>query len=176
MWTRGLWVSLLAACSCPVLHMASDSVLLAMCLCFVWVHGFCHSFCVPCALMSIVLIPPILFPDYWLIFPTCVSSLPSSFAPFIISLCLLCCVNLSYVVYASSLRQPCQSVSLYGVVFVCWFYFIINKALFPPASESSLSSLPPTLLLKKKIWLLWILKTVVLHHTFVENLMPFSLG
>ncbi len=49
-WTRGLWVSLLAACSCPVLHMVSDFVLLAMCLyfCFVWACGFCHSFCVPC--------------------------------------------------------------------------------------------------------------------------------
>ncbi len=45
-------------------------VLLAMCLCFcfVWAHGFCLS--VPCALMSIVLTPPILFPDYWLICPT----------------------------------------------------------------------------------------------------------
>ncbi len=28
---------ILAACSCPVLHMASDSVLLAMCLCFCFV-------------------------------------------------------------------------------------------------------------------------------------------
>ncbi len=29
-WTRGLWVSLLAACSCPILQMASDSVLLTI--------------------------------------------------------------------------------------------------------------------------------------------------
>ncbi len=51
-WTLGLWVSLLAVCSCPVLHMANYSVLLAMCLCFcfVWAHGFCHSFCVPSAM------------------------------------------------------------------------------------------------------------------------------
>ncbi len=35
--TRGLWVSLLAACSCPVLHMASNSVLLAMLLVFFFV-------------------------------------------------------------------------------------------------------------------------------------------
>ncbi len=85
-----------AACSCPVLNMASESVLLAMCLffCCVWAHGFCHSFCVPCALMSIVLTPPILFPDYWLICPTYVISLHSSFAPFIISLCLQSCVSL----------------------------------------------------------------------------------
>ncbi len=36
-WTRGLWVFLLAPCLCPVLHMASDFVLLAMCLCFCFV-------------------------------------------------------------------------------------------------------------------------------------------
>ncbi len=49
-------------------------VLLAMCLCFcfVWAHGFVLVFCVPCALMSIVLTPPNLLPDYWLIYPTCV--------------------------------------------------------------------------------------------------------
>ncbi len=45
-------------------------------------------FCVPCALMSICLDPPILLPVYWFIFPSCFPSLPSSFAPFIISLCL----------------------------------------------------------------------------------------
>ncbi len=122
-WTRGLWVSLLAACSSPVLHMACDSVLLTMCLCFgfVWAHGFCHSFGVPCALMS-----PILFPDYWLICPTCVISLPSSFAPFIISLCLQSCASSSSnVVCAWCPAQPCQSVFPYGVVFVCLFHFCI---------------------------------------------------
>ncbi len=63
-WTRCVWVfvSCFAHGGC--------FVLLAMCLCFcfVWAHGFCLS--VPCALMSIVLTPPILFPDYWLICPT----------------------------------------------------------------------------------------------------------
>ncbi len=51
-WTRSLWVFSLAACSCPVLHMAGDFVLLAMCLCFcfVWAHGFCLS--VLCAMCS----------------------------------------------------------------------------------------------------------------------------
>ncbi len=34
--------------------------------------AFVFVFCVPCALMSIVLTPPILLPDYWLICPTCV--------------------------------------------------------------------------------------------------------
>ncbi len=162
-WTRNLWVSLLAACSCPGLHMACDSVLLAMCLyfCFVWAHGFCHSFCVPCAVMSIVLTPPILYPDYWLNCPTCVSLLPSSFAPFIISLCLQSCVRSSSnvvcawcpvlscpvlscpvlscpVLSCPVLSCPvlpcpalsCQSVFPYGVVFVCLFHFIFNKALF----------------------------------------------
>jgi len=43
--------------------------------------------CAMCSL-SIVLTPPILFPDYWLICPTCLASITSSFAPFTISLCL----------------------------------------------------------------------------------------
>ncbi len=34
--------------------------------------AFVLVFCVPCALMSIVLTPPILLPDYWFICPTCV--------------------------------------------------------------------------------------------------------
>ncbi len=56
-------------------------------------------FCVPCALMSIVVTPPILLPVYWLIFPSCSPSLPSLFAPFIISLCLQFHVgSLPYVV------------------------------------------------------------------------------
>ncbi len=41
----------LAACLCPVLHMAGD------------LFAFVLVFCVPCALMSIVLTPPILLPD-----------------------------------------------------------------------------------------------------------------
>ncbi len=91
-WTRGLWVYSLAACSCPVLHMAGD------------------LFCWPCAcvfvchVLSIVLSPPILLPDYWLICPTCLSSLPSSFTPFIISLCLQSCASSS-----STLVVPCPA-------------------------------------------------------------------
>ncbi len=117
--------------------MASDSVLLATCLCFFFVraHGFCHIFCLPCALLSIVLTPPIFFPDYWLICPTCVSSLPSSFAPFIISLCLQSCASSSSNVICAwfpvlpSLVLPCQSVFPYGVVFV-YLIFVFNKTLF----------------------------------------------
>ncbi len=51
--------------------------------------AFLLVFCVPCALMSIVLTPTILLPDYWLIAPPVCISLPSSFAPFIISLGLI---------------------------------------------------------------------------------------
>ncbi len=42
LWTRGLKVFSLAACSCPVLHMC-------LCFCLVWAHGFCLSFlCAMC--------------------------------------------------------------------------------------------------------------------------------
>ncbi len=44
-----------------------------------------------------VLTPPILLPDYWLICPTCLSSLPFSFAPFIFSLCLQSCARINKV-------------------------------------------------------------------------------
>ncbi len=56
---------------------------MGLCFCFVWAHGFFLVSCVPCALMSIVLTPPILLPDYWLFATPLFSLLPSSFAPFI---------------------------------------------------------------------------------------------
>ncbi len=64
----------LAACSCPVLHMAGDLFCWPCACVFVLCEhmAFVLVFCVPCALMSIVLTPPILLPDYWLICPTCV--------------------------------------------------------------------------------------------------------
>ncbi len=73
-WTRSLWVFSLAACSCPVLHMAGDLFCWPCACVFVLCEhmAFVLVFCVPCALMSIVLTPPILLPDYWLICPTCV--------------------------------------------------------------------------------------------------------
>ncbi len=75
-----------------------------------------------------------------LICPTCVFSLPSSFAPFIISLCLQSHASSSSMLpcLKSCLALPCQSVFPYGVVFVVYFIFFINKALLPPAIESSL--------------------------------------
>ncbi len=84
-WTRGLWVFSLAVCSCPVLHMAGDLFCWPCACVFVLCEhmAFVLVFCVPCALMLIVLTPPILFPDYWFICPTCLPSLPSSFASFI---------------------------------------------------------------------------------------------
>ncbi len=82
-WTRGLWVFSLAACSCPVLHMAGDLFCLPRACVFALCEhmAFVLVFCVPCALMSIVLTPPILFPDYWLICPTCVSRYPPHLLP-----------------------------------------------------------------------------------------------
>ncbi len=62
-WTRGLWVSSLAACSCLVLHMAGD-LFAGHVLVFLCKHmASVLVFCVPCALMSIVLTPLILLPD-----------------------------------------------------------------------------------------------------------------
>ncbi len=141
--------------------------LLAMCLCFcfVWACGFCPSFlCATCS-CQFVLTPPILLPVYWFIFPSCFPSLPSSFSPFIISLCLqfrvgslpnvwcrLCpiqpCPALSSSALPSSALPACQPVLFfpYGVVFVRLFVcFLLIKAYFPPAIGSSLSSFPSTL-------------------------------
>ncbi len=108
-WTRGLWVFSLAACSCPVLHMAGD--LFAG---HVLVFLFCVSTWLLCATCSrqFVLTPPILLPGYWLIFPSCFPSLPSSFAPFIISLCLQFHVgSLPNVWCRLCPVQPCPALS-----------------------------------------------------------------
>ncbi len=84
--------------------------------------AFVLVFCVPHALMSIVLTPPILYPYYWLICPTCLPSLSSSFSPFIISLCLQSCASSSSYVPLScaDLALPsCCSFSLF-VLFYFW--------------------------------------------------------
>ncbi len=96
-WTRSLWVFSLAACSCPVLHMAGDLFCWPCACVFVLCEhmAFVLVFCAPCALMSIVLTPPILLPDYWLICPTCV---------FLITLLIFSLYNL--LVFA----VPCQFV------------------------------------------------------------------
>ncbi len=103
----------------PVLHMAGD-LFCWRCAC---VFDLCENmafvlvFYVPCVLMSIVFTPPILLPDYWLICPTCLPSLPSSFAHFIIS--LLPCLVSSYPVFP-------YEVALVAVLF---YYFIIKTIL-----------------------------------------------
>ncbi len=106
----------LAACSCPVLHMAGDLFCWPCACVFVLCEhmAFVLVFCVPCALMSIVLTPPILLPDYWLICPPVFSSLPSSFSPFIISLCLQSRASSSSHVSCralSCLVVPCRDLS-----------------------------------------------------------------
>ncbi len=65
-WTCGLWVFSLAACSCPVLHMAGDLFCWPCACVFVLCEhiAFVLVFSVSCALMLIVLTPPILLPDY----------------------------------------------------------------------------------------------------------------
>ncbi len=139
-WTRGLWVFSLAACSCPVCTWLVICLLaMCLCFCFVWARGFCPSFlCATCS-CQFVLTPPILLPVYWFIFPSCFPSLPSSFAPFIISLCLqfrvgslpnvrcrLCPVQPCPVL--SSLVQPASLFFPYGVVFVRLFSFLWIKS------------------------------------------------
>ncbi len=104
---------------------------MCLCFCFVWARGFCPSFL--CA---------ILLPVYWYIFPSCSPSLPSSFAPIIISLCLQFRVgSLPYVGSSSmscvlpcpalpSLIQPCpacQSVFPLRGCFCLFYLLFINK-------------------------------------------------
>ncbi len=115
---------------------------MCLCFCFVWARGFCPSFlCATCS-RQFVLTPPILLPGYWLIFPSCFPSLPSSFAPFIISLCLQFRVgSLPYVGSSDVLCpvQPCpvqpslvqSSQSVFPLrgsfcLFVC--FIILNKS------------------------------------------------
>ncbi len=108
-WTHGLWVFSLDACLCPVLHMAGDlfagHVLVFLFCVSTWLclHFLCHV--LSC---QFVLTPPTLFPDYWLICPTCLCSLPSSFAPFILSLCLQSYASSSLNVSCSCPAKPCQ--------------------------------------------------------------------
>ncbi len=144
-WTRGFWVFSLAVCSCPVLHMAVD-LFCWPCACgFVLCEhmAFVLVFCVPCALMSIVLTPPILLPDYWLICPTCV---------FLVT--VLICSLYNFLVFAVLCQfviaciLPCQACQLscffpHGVVFVaCFVLFLINKAHSPAPLSPRLIPLP----------------------------------
>ncbi len=113
--------------------------------------AFVLVFCVPCALMSIVLTPPILLPDYWLICPTCV---------YLIT--LLICSLYNLLVFAVRHRMfpvdvtlPCRAVPCpalpslpavlffpYRVVLVCFVLFLINKAHSPALLSPRLIPLP----------------------------------
>ncbi len=135
---------------------------------YVFVSCFAHGWwfvCWPCAsgfvlcehiaFVLVVLTPPILLPDYWLIFPTCLPSLPSSFVPFIISLCLQSCASTSLMLLWWYPTLPCPALPCpalpcpilsrqtllpavlffpYGVVSICLFYYQ-NRA-HPPAQLS----------------------------------------
>ncbi len=71
--------------------------------------AFVLVFCVPCALMSIVLTPPILLPDYWLICPTCVSLITLICSLFILLVFAVLCqfvVNVNLVVPCPALPCP----------------------------------------------------------------------
>ncbi len=130
----------LAACSCPVLHMAGELFAghVLVFFCFVWIHGFCPGFLCPMCSHVNCLDPTHLV---YLICPTCLPSLPSSFAPFIISLCLQSCASSSsfhhrmYPIMSCPVL-PCPvlwclaKLASYGVVFFCFLfvYFIRNKA------------------------------------------------
>ncbi len=128
---------------------------MCLCFCFVWACGFCLSFlCAMCSL-SIVLTPPILFPDYWLICPTCLASITSSFAPFTISLCcspvpvrhrftidVILVVSCHVLSALSCPALPCPAfpslASFHGfplrgsfLLFVCFCFMLFNKAHFP---------------------------------------------
>ncbi len=91
-WKRGLWVFSLAACSCLVLHMAGDlfagHVLVSLFYVSTWL-SVCH-------VLSCQLSWPHPFFTWLLVnLPHLSSLITSSFAPFIISLCLQSCASSS---------------------------------------------------------------------------------
>ncbi len=154
----------LAACSCPVLHMAGDLFCWpCACVLVLCEHmDFVFVLCVPCALMSIVLTPPILLPDYWLICPTCVFlitllicslynllvfAVPGQFVIACILSCPVClvlpCRALSCPALPS-LPSLCLVFPLRGS-FCCIVYFLIIKSPFSCTTESSPHPLTPTL-------------------------------
>ncbi len=83
----------------------------------------------------------------------------------------------SAVKYKSYNLKQLSSMRLYSQIEL----IAVIKAEFPASLLQSSESRDPSgiiliLLLKKHFWLLWMLKTVVLLHIFVENMIPFSLG
>ncbi len=143
-WTR-VGVSIGCVYSCYILCCVARSLCIHwlsafMLSCLVWTCGVC--FLISCVFVScsahgwwfvcvfvlceqwllchvlscqFVLTPPILLPDYWLICPSCSPSLPSSFAPFIISLCLQ--FGVGSLPYVGSSYISCPALSCVPVVF-----------------------------------------------------------
>ncbi len=151
---------------------------MCLCFCFVWARGFCPSFlCATCS-RQFVLTPPILLPGYWLIFPSCFPSLPSSFAPFIISLCLQFRVgSLPFVRCRLCPVQPCPVQPCPASQFVfplrgsfCLFvcFIILNKSPLTSCIWVLASSIPPDTWHKQtKIQLIhWLFFSVIQHSVF----------
>ncbi len=145
-WTRGLWVFSLAACSCPVLHMAGNLFCWPCACVFVLCEhmAFVFVLCVPCALMSIVLTPPILLPDYWLISPTCVYLVTllicslynllvfAVLGQFVINVTIACILSCPVCLVVPCPALPSLPAVLffpYGVVLVCLFILLIKAHL-----------------------------------------------
>jgi len=108
-WTRVLWVFLLAACSCLVLCwlMAGDLFYWPRACVVMFVVSTWHVF--PCAMCAPVdcLALPILFPDYWFICPTCPPFLRTLFALPIYSPCVCSLVHSwMYTVFWSRVQGP----------------------------------------------------------------------
>ncbi len=68
--------------------------------------AFVLVFCVPCALMSIFLTPPILLPDYWLICPTCVLLICSLFYLLVFAVLCQFVIDVTLVVPCPALPCP----------------------------------------------------------------------
>ncbi len=119
--------------------------------------AFVLVFCVPCALMSIILTPPILLPDYWLICPTCVFLVTllicslynllvfAVLCQFVIACILSCpvCLGVPCPALPSLPSLPAVLFFPYGVVFVaCFVLFLINKTHSPALLSPRLIPLP----------------------------------
>ncbi len=112
-----------------------------------------------------MLIPHILFPDYWLICHTCVISSPSSFAPFIISLCLPSCA--SFIVECCLCLASCPALhcpALPCPVLSC--PVLSCQSVFPFSSCKGVLAhiLPPTLTTYIHIYIY--IFTVLYEHSY----------
>ncbi len=136
---RTLALHVLSHCVSVQLEFARPCALLSTCACacVLCEHmAFVLVFCVPCALMSIVLTPPILLPDYWLICPTCVYLITllicSLYNLLVFAVPCQFVIDVTLDVSCSCPALSCQALPAvlffpYGVVFVVFVLFLINK-------------------------------------------------